>query len=75
MEGFDLSDCRWSTYACDDMLDAVSTAILRERGDAASGGMELGSSIRQDLIRFTVLVNGFLQELDGMFRCGVVVDS
>ena len=54
MEGFDLADRAWSPYACDDMLYAVSTAILRELGDASSCWIELGSAIRQYLIRFPV---------------------
>ena len=36
-----------------------------------SDGVELGSSIGKDLVRFTVLTNGFFQELDGMFRFGL----
>ena len=45
VEGFDLTDRAWSSYACDDVLDAFSTAILREFGDASSCGIELGSSV------------------------------
>ena len=75
MESFDLADRAWSPYACNDMLDAVSTAILRELRDAASCGIELGSTIRQYLIRLPVLFHGFFQELDGMLGCGVMVDS
>jgi len=56
------------------MLDVVSTAELRELGDASSCGMELCSPIRQDLIRFTILSHGFFQKLDGMLGCRVVVD-
>ena len=75
MEGFDLSDRGWSPYACDDVFDAVSTAELCEHGSASSGWIELGSSIRQDLIRLTVLPYRFFQEFDGMFGCGVMMDS
>ena len=51
MEGFNLSDGGWSPYACDNMFDAVSSAELRELRYASSGWVELGSSIRQDLVR------------------------
>jgi len=57
------------------MFDVVSTAELRELGDASSCGIELGSPIRQDLIRFAVLSHGFFEKLDGMLRCGVVMNS
>ena len=71
MESFDLADRAWSPYACDDMLDAVSTAILRELRDASSCWIELRTTIRQYLIRLPVLFHGLLQELNGMLRCGV----
>ena len=57
VERFDLSDGGWPPHACDDMLDVVSTAELRERGDASSCWIELGSPIRQDLFRFAVLAD------------------
>ena len=74
MERFDLTDRGWPPDACDDMLDAVSTAELRERGDASSCWIELGSPIRQYLIRLPVLPHGVLQELDGMLRRGVMMN-
>jgi len=74
VEGLDLTDRGWSPDACDDMLDAVSTAELRERGDASSCWIELGASIRQYLVRLTVPVHRFLQQFDRVLRCGVVVD-
>ena len=73
MECFDLADCGWSPHACDDMLDAVSSAELRELGDASSCGIELGSPIRQDLFRFAVLADGFFQKRDGMLGGWVVM--
>ena len=74
MEGFDLADRRRSPYACDDMLDAVSTAILCERGDASSCGIELRSSIRQYLLRLTILSHRLLQKLDRMLRRRVMMN-
>lgn len=74
MEGFDLSDCGWSTYACDDVFDAVSSAEFCELRDASSSRIELGSSIRQDLGRLAVLSHGFFQEFDRMLRCWVVMN-
>jgi len=60
MEGLDLADCRRPTHACDDMLNPVSAAELRELGDASSRWIELGASIRQDLVRLPVPLHGFL---------------
>jgi hypothetical protein len=37
--------------------------------------MELGSSVGQYLVWFTVSFHGFFQEFDGVFSCGVVMDS
>lgn len=74
VECFDLSDCGWSTYACDDMFNPVSTAELRELRDASSSRVELGSSVGEDLRGFAVLPNAFFKELDGMFRCWVMMD-
>jgi len=74
VEGLGLTDRGWPPDACDDMLDAVSTAELRERGDASSCWIELGASIRQYLVGLPVPLHGFLQEFDRVLRCGVVVD-
>jgi len=74
VERFDLTDRGWPPHACDDMLDAVSTAELRERGDASSRWIELGPSIRQYLVRLPVPLHRFLQQFDRVLRCGVVVD-
>ena len=74
MERLNLADCGWSPYACDDMLDAVSTAELRELGPASPGWIELCSPIRQDLIRFAVLPHRFFQKLDVMLRRWIVVN-
>ena len=61
LEGLDLTDRGWPPDACDDMLDAVSTAELRERGDASSCWIELGASVRQYLVRLPVLFHRFFQ--------------
>jgi len=74
VECLNLAYGAWSPYAGDDMFDAVSSAELRELRDASSRWVELGSSISQDLIRLAVLSHGFFQELDGMFRCWVMMD-
>jgi len=60
MERLDLADRGRPTHACDDMLDAVSAAELRELRPAASRGVELAASIRQDLLRLPVPLHGFL---------------
>jgi len=73
VECLDLADCGWSPHACDDMLDAVSSAELRELGDASSCGVELRTTIRQDLFRFAVLADGFFQKRDGMLGGWVVM--
>ena len=73
MECFDLADRGWPPHACDDMLDAVSSAELRERGDASSCRIELCSPIRQDLFRFAVLADGFFQKFDRMLGGWVVM--
>ena len=74
MESLYLADCRRPPHARDDMLDAVSTAELRELGDASSRWIELGASIRQDLVRLPVLLHAFFQKLDRMLGCWVVMD-
>ena len=61
MECFDLTDRGWSSYACHDVLDIVSTAELRELRSASSGRIELGSSVREDLCWFTVLLDAFFE--------------
>jgi len=73
VECFDLADCAWSPYAGDYVLDAVSSAELRELGDASSCGIELCSPIRQDLFRFAVLADGFFQKRDGVLGGWVVM--
>ncbi len=75
VEGFNLSDRRWYAYACDDMFNPVSTAELRELRDASSCLIELRTTIRQNLIRLTVLPRGVLKELDGMICRGVMMNS
>ena len=55
------------------MLDAVSSAELRELGDASSCGVELRTTIRQDLFRFAVLADGFFQKRDGVLGGWVVM--
>jgi len=74
MESLDLADRRRPPHTCHDMFNPVSSAELRELGDASSGGVELGSSIRQDLIRLPILTHGFFEELDRMLRRRVMVD-
>jgi hypothetical protein len=54
------------------MLDAVSSAELRELGDA-SCRIELRSPIRQDLFRFAVLADGFFQKRDDVLGGWVVM--
>ena len=74
MESLDLADCRRSTHTRYDMLDAVSTAELRELGGASSCRIELGASIRQDLIRLPILCYRGFQKLDRMLRGWVVMN-
>jgi len=74
VERLNLTDRRWPPHACDDMFNPVSTAELRERGDASSCRIELGASIRQDLIRFAVLADGFFQKRDGVLGGWVVMN-
>ena len=72
MERLNLTDRRRPPHACDDMLDAVSSAELRELGDA-SCRIELRSPIRQDLFRFAVLADGFFQKRDDVLGGWVVM--
>jgi len=72
LECFGLAYRAWSPYAGNYVLDAVSTAELRELGYASPCGIELGSPIRQDLIRFAISSHRFFQKLDGvrLLGCG-----
>jgi hypothetical protein len=74
MERLNLTDRRWPPHACDDMLNPVSTAELRELRHASSCRIELGASIRQDLIRLPIFLHGFFQKLDRMLRGWVVMN-
>lgn len=74
VESLDLADCRRPTHTRDDMLNPVSTAELRELRDASPCWIELGATIRQDLIRLAVLVHGFFQKPDRMLGGWVVMD-
>ena len=74
MERLNLADCGWSPYACDDMLDAVSTAELRELRHASSCRIELRTTIRQNLIRLTVLPHRLFQKLDRLLRRRVMMN-
>jgi len=56
------------------VFDAVSSAEFCELSDASSCGIELGSSVDEDLCGFAVLFDAFFQKLDGMLGCWVVVD-
>lgn len=49
MERLNITCRGWSPHARDDMLDALSTAELCEFGDASWCGIELVSTIRQEL--------------------------
>ena len=74
MECLDLAYSGWPPHACDDMLDAVSSAELRELGDASSCRIELRTTICQDLFRFAVLADGFFQKRDGVLGGWVVMN-
>jgi hypothetical protein len=62
-------------YAHDDVPYFVSTAELGELLPAPSNRTRLGSAIRQDLFRVSVLRHGFLQKLDSILCCWVAIDS
>ncbi len=74
MEGLNLTNRRRPPHTCDNMFDAVSAAELRELRPASPRWIELCSPIRQDLIRLTVLSDGFFQKPNRMLRCGVVMN-
>ncbi len=75
MERLNLSDRRRPPHACHDMLNPVSTAELRELRPASSGRVELGSPVGEDLLGLPVLVDRFLEQVNRMRSCRVVMNS
>ena len=74
MERFNLSNRGWAPHTCDDMLNPISTAELRELRPTSSGRIELAPSIRQDLLRLPVPPHRLFQQPDRMLRCWIVVN-
>ena len=74
MERLNLTDRRRPPHTCDNMLNPVSTAELRELRPAASCRIELCPPVGEDLFWFTVLPHGFLQKPDRMLRRRVIMN-